>query len=99
MTYYSYKTHQKLSLSSLALTLGLSAFAYYRADQAHKDYMAADSPYSTQDARKDFENTRQLFYGSCGLNIVPIAYYVFSLSKTHQNRAKIELEMRSQIRR
>jgi hypothetical protein len=97
--YNTWKTHQKISLASLALTLGISAFTYYRADQAHQDYLAADSPYGAQDARQEFEGQRNIFYGSCGLNILPIAYYVFSISKTHQNRSAIEMEMRSRLRK
>lgn len=97
--YSTWKTHQKISLASLALTLGISAFTYYRADQAHQDYLAADSPYSAQDARQEFEGRRNIFYGSCGLNILPVAYYIFSLSKAHQSRSAIELEMRSRLRK
>jgi len=97
--YNTWKTHQKISLASLALTLGISAFTYYRADQAHQDYLAADSPYGAQDARQEFEGQRNIFYGSCGLNILPVAYYIFSLSKAHQSRSAIELEMRSRLRK
>lgn len=97
--YQSWRSHKKISLGTIALSLGLSALAYYRVDQAHKDYMAADSPGAAQTARSTFENVRNQFYGICSLNLLSAGYYTISLINGNRAKNNITQEMYSQLGR
>ncbi|MBM4403974.1 MAG: caspase family protein [Candidatus Cloacimonetes bacterium] len=96
--YTKSKRHQKYGLISMGLTVGASLFMFYTADQAHKDYMAADTHLAAQNARKDFETARNQFYGTCSLNVISAGYYIWSLVNTSRIRAHVEQEMYSRTR-
>jgi len=97
--YQSWRIHRKISLGTIALSLGLSALSYYRADQAHQDYIAADSPFAAQAARTEFESSRNQFYGICSLNLLSAGYYTIALINVQRAKNNVTQEMYSRLGR
>lgn len=95
--YQSWQTHKKLSIASIAVSLGLSTLFYFRAKQAHEDYLAADSPFAAITARTHFESSRNQFYGICSLNLLSTGYYALSMLKGRQAKKQINREMYSRL--
>ncbi len=85
-----WKRHQTYSLVSLVATVGASAFMYYRADAAYDDYKAADSAASAQDTRQQFLKSRDQYYLSAGVNLIPLTYTTYSFIKRQIVRSRIK---------
>lgn len=80
----------RIALWSLLLTGVLTTTAYFIANESHSNYIAADNPVSVRAAREDFETKRTIFYSTCGLNLLPIGYYIYSRLKQSANTSSSE---------
>jgi hypothetical protein len=96
-SFKNWRTNKYGSLAVLAITAGITALTYSKADTAYDKYLAADNPEDALSRRSKFEDARDVYNISLGVNLLPLAGFFYANFRSAQTAQQIHTEMQARL--